>query len=163
MAASKKSISGSGKTAPKKVPSKTAAKASAKNTAKKPPERVSNPAPAYIIIMCVITVLLSVFMFVDTGNGGIVSGFVKSALCGAFGVMAYFLPAVMAGTTVYLMRYRKIGRFWAKLILLMLAVVNIAAFIALSNTTWAAAFSAVMRRCLWKQWYRKSRRILYSQ
>ena len=101
--------------------------------AKKQPERETSSHVTYAVVTAITAILLGVFMFVDTGSGGIVSGFVKSVLCGVFGIMAYFLPAVMAGLSVYLIKYRNTKKFWVKLCLVMLAVVNIGAFIALSG------------------------------
>lgn len=107
---------------------KTTRKKSKKNAQKK------NYLPTYIISMIVITILLAVFMYIDYGDGeGIVNKALKTALCGLFGVCGFFVPVISAGTAVYLIKNKDIKKFWGKLGLSLLALVNVSALVHLST------------------------------
>ncbi len=105
---------------------KTTSKKSAANNKRK------NYLPTYIITMIILTLLVSVFMYVEYGSGGIVNTAVKKALCGMFGICGFFVPVLLAGVTAYLVNTKDIKKFWIKLLLSFLALVNVSALINLS-------------------------------
>ena len=101
-----------------------------KNTGKAVPEK--NWVPLYIISMMIITILLAVLMYIDYGEGGYINVALKTVLCGLFGMCGFFVPAISAGLTVYLVKTKDTDRFWLKLLLSMLALVDVSAMINLS-------------------------------
>ena len=63
----------------------------------------------YIVISC--------FMYIDTGNGGVINNAVKNLFRGLFGICGYFVPVICAGVSAYLIKTKDIKRFWSKVIL----------------------------------------------
>ncbi len=110
----------------------TQRKSTSKKTTHKKTQK-KNYLPTYIITMIIITILLAVFMYIDYGEGGIINTAVKKALCGMFGICGFFVPVVSAGATAYLVKTKDIKRFWIKLGLAFLALVNVSALINLST------------------------------
>lgn len=112
-----------------------------KNTSNKKKQK-KNYLPTYIISMILITILLAVFMYIDYGESGIINTAVKKVLCGMFGICGFFVPVVSAGATAYLVKTKDIKKFWIKLGLAFLALINVSALINLSigNNTIAYAF-----------------------
>lgn len=107
---------------------------SKKNTAKKGRNtNTTNYVPTYIISMIVITILLAVFMYIDYGEGGFLSSMLKNFFCGLFGVCGYFIPMLSAGVTAYLIKTKDIRRFWIKLGLSFLTLINVSAIVNLST------------------------------
>ncbi|MGN0108207.1 MAG: DNA translocase FtsK [Hominilimicola sp.] len=105
---------------------------SRKSTSKKKTQK-KNYLPTYIISMILITILLAVFMYIDYGDGGVINTAVKKALCGMFGICGFFVPVISAGATAYLVKTKDIKKFWIKLGLAFLALVNVSALINLST------------------------------
>ena len=91
-----------------------------------------NPLPTYIITMLIITVLLAILLYIDTGEVGIFNGFVKLIVSRLFGVCGYFIPVLLAGVTAYLIKTRNIDAFWKKLVLSGLALINVSAITQLA-------------------------------
>lgn len=91
-----------------------------------------NPLPTYIISMIIITVLVSVLLYVDTGSGGIFNGFLKFGMSRLFGVCGYFVPVLLAGVTAYLIKTKDIDEFWKKLMWSTLALINVSAITQLA-------------------------------
>ncbi len=81
----------------------------------------------YIVGFSILSVLLIIFMFIDAG--GLINGAVKNALLGCLGFGAYLVPFFLAGTTGYLIKTRELRSFWIKLLLCVLATVNISALL----------------------------------
>ncbi|MCD8181174.1 MAG: DNA translocase FtsK [Firmicutes bacterium] len=106
-------------------------KASGKKTQKK------NYMPTYIISSMLITLLLAIFMYIDYGEGGVVNKAVKNAFCGLFGICGFFVPLIMAGATAYLVKFKNIKRFWGKLGLLFLALIDVSALVNMPQNTTA--------------------------
>lgn len=104
-----------------------------KTTKKKKSSQKKNYLPTYIISLILITVLLSIFMYIDYGEGGLVNKAVKNTFCGLFGICGFFVPAIIAGATAYLIATKDIRRFWGKIGLAFLALINISALINLST------------------------------
>ena len=98
-----------------------------------------NPLPTYIISMLIITVLVSVLLYVDTGDGGIFNGFLKLVMSRLFGVCGYFVPVLLAGVTAYLIKTKDIDGFWKKLMWSTLALINVSAItqLAASDTAFS--------------------------
>ena len=131
------------KSTAKKSSSKKSSKTTAKATVKKN-NQTKNYMPTYIISSMLITLLLAVFMYIDTGNGGVINNAVKNLFSGLFGICGYFVPVVCAGVSAYLIKTKDIKRFWSKVILSFLALINVSAIVNLSsiNTDISYAFSA---------------------
>lgn len=131
------------KSTAKKSSSKKSSKTTAKATVKKN-NQTKNYMPAYIISTMLLTLLLAIFMYIDTGNGGVINNAVKNLLCGLFGVCGYFVPVICAGVSAYLIKTKDIKRFWGKVALSFLALINVSAIVNLStvNTDISYAFSA---------------------
>ena len=131
------------KSTAKKGSSKKSSKTTAKATVKKN-NQTKNYMPTYIISSMLITLLLAVFMYIDTGNGGVINNAVKNLFRGLFGICGYFVPVVCAGVSAYLIKTKDIKRFWNKVILSFLALINVSAIVNLSsiNTDISYAFSA---------------------
>ena len=131
------------KSTAKKGSSKKSSKTTAKATVKKN-NQTKNYMPTYIISSMLITLLLAVFMYIDTGNGGVINNAVKNLFRGLFGICGYFVPVVCAGVSAYLIKTKDIKRFWSKVILSFLALINVSAIVNLSsiNTDISYAFSA---------------------
>ncbi len=72
-------------------------------------------------------------MYIDSGEGGILSTGIKMGLCGLFGVCGFFVPVVMAGCSAYLIKTKDIERFWIKTGLAFLALINVSALVNLSD------------------------------
>ena len=131
------------KSTAKKGSSKKSSKTTAKATVKKN-NQTKNYMPTYIISSMLITLLLAVFMYIDTGNGGVINNAVKNLFRGLFGICGYFVPVICAGVSAYLIKTKDIKRFWSKVILSFLALINVSAIVNLSsiNTDISYAFSA---------------------
>lgn len=112
-----------------------AAKRNTKSKAKSKKQQNNAYYPTYVITCSILTILMAVFMYLPSGENGVVSGLIKSAFCGLWGPVAYAVPVVMGGLLVYLVKFRDINRFWIKLTLLMLAMINVSALINLSSDT----------------------------
>ncbi|MDY3032233.1 MAG: DNA translocase FtsK [Clostridia bacterium] len=125
MAASKK------KTA-KKAPSRSTKPSGGNKKAKKNTAQ-SNPIPVYIITMGLLALFLGIFMYVDTGGEGIINEAVRIFFCGMFGRAGFFIPIICFGMMMYMSRYKDIRKFWIKLLLLMLTLINISALAGLYN------------------------------
>lgn len=102
-----------------------------KKTSGKSTAKTKNYIPTYIISMIIITILLAVFMYIDYGEGGFVNKGVKKVFCGLFGVCGFFVPAVMAGMSAYIIKTKDTQKFWAKLGLSLLALANVSALVNL--------------------------------
>ncbi|MCI5604830.1 MAG: DNA translocase FtsK [Clostridia bacterium] len=112
-----------------------AAKKKTNSRTKSKRKQAKNHYSTYVISDLIITLLLAVFMYVDGGDGGIINTLVKHVFCGLWGVVGYFMPAVTGGLFIYLIKYKDINRFWNKLLLLLLAMINVSAIINLSADT----------------------------
>ncbi len=110
----------------------TKKKTTRKNTSKKKTKQ-KNYLPTYIISSIVITLLLAVFMYIDSSEVGLISTGIKMGLCGLFGVCGFFVPVVTAGCTIYLIKTKDINKFWQKLGLSFLALINVSALVNLSD------------------------------
>ena len=104
------------KSTAKKGSSKKSSKTTAKATVKKN-NQTKNYMPTYIISSMLITL---------------------------FGICGYFVPVICAGVSAYLIKTKDIKRFWSKVILSFLALINVSAIVNLSsiNTDISYAFSA---------------------
>ncbi|MCH5210318.1 MAG: DNA translocase FtsK 4TM domain-containing protein [Oscillospiraceae bacterium] len=100
-----------------------------KNAAKK---NTKNYLPTYIISMLTITLLVAVFMYIEYGEGGILNIAVKKSLCGMFGICGFFVPVLLAGVTAYLIKVKDTKKFWIKLGLSFLALINMSSLVNLS-------------------------------
>ncbi len=98
-----------------------------KNTQKK------NYLPSYIITMIMLTLLFSVFMYIDYGEGGIINKGIKTVFCGLFGICGFFVPVITAGLTAYLVKTKNIEGFWKKTTYILLILINISALINLAS------------------------------
>ena len=107
-------------------------KTTRKNTSKKNTQQ-KNYLPTYIISSIVITLLLAVFMYIDSSEGGLISTGIKMGLCGLFGICGFFVPVLTAGCTIYLIKTKDINKFWQKVGLSFLALVNVSALVNLSD------------------------------
>lgn len=122
--ATKKERAGS---AAKKQPQKAAPKQAAK-----PEKRKSNPKSGskkdvkinkpkndhyavYIMVLFALSVILSIFVYIDMGDGGMINTFVKHMIFGLFGWTGYFVPISVIGYFAYLIFYRQPKRMWLKL------------------------------------------------
>ncbi|MCC8169369.1 MAG: DNA translocase FtsK, partial [Oscillospiraceae bacterium] len=113
-----------------------AAKKKTNTRTKRKTKQKKNYYTTYVIADLLITILLAVFMYIDSGEtGGYINDLVKQAFCGLWGPVGYFMPVVTGGLLFYLVKYRDTNRFWNKLILLLLAMVNVSAIINLSADT----------------------------
>lgn len=107
---------------------------SKRNTRKKQAEQNAY-YPTYVITCSILTILMAVFMYIDLGEGGVINSLIRNTFCGLWGPIGYAAPVVMGGMLVYLVKYRDINRFWKKLTLLILAMINVSAIINLSADT----------------------------
>ena len=89
--------------------------------------------PTYIISMVIITLLISIFMYVDTGDGGVINHFIRNVFCGLFGICGYFIPLLLVGITAYLIKTKDIHKFWVKTGFAFLALINISAITNLAT------------------------------
>ncbi len=104
-----------------------------KKTSGKRTTKAKNYVLTYIISTLVITVLLSVFMYIDYGEGGMVNKWIKIVFCGLFGVCGYFIPLVMAGMSAYIIKTKNTQEYWIKLAFALLALVNVSALVNLPS------------------------------
>lgn len=104
-----------------------------KKTSGKSTAKAKNYLPAYIISTLVLTILLSIFMYVDYGEGGIVNKGIKTVFCGLFGVCGFFIPLIMAGMSAYIIKTRDTKKYWVKLGLSLLILVNVSALVNLPS------------------------------
>ena len=74
----------------------------------------------------------------------VINNAVKNLFRGLFGICGYFVPVVCAGVSAYLIKTKDIKRFWSKVILSFLVLINVSAIVNLSsiNTDISYAFSA---------------------
>lgn len=86
----------------------------------------------YILVTFALAVLLSIFVYVDTGSGGVINSFVKNLVFGLFGWTGYLVPVSFIGYFLYLMFNRKPKRMWLKVIQTTLALSDLSALIGLS-------------------------------
>lgn len=116
----------------KKAAAKTSSKkaASKRSAAKRTPV---NTLPIYIITSGLLALFLGIFMYVDTGAGGIINEAVRSFFCGMFGRTGLLFPFVCFGMMIYMSKYRDVKKFWIKTALILLAMVNISAISGLYN------------------------------
>ena len=84
------------KSTAKKGSSKKSSKTTAKATVKKNNQNKKLYA-TYIISSMLITLLLAVFMYIDTGNGGVINNAVKNLFRGLFGHMRLFCACSLCG------------------------------------------------------------------
>ncbi len=91
----------------------------------------TNPIPVYIITTGLLSVFLGIFMYIDTGDGGIVNQAIRSFFCGMFGKTGMFMPFVCFGMMIYMSRYKDVKKFWIKLLFLILTMINISALAGL--------------------------------
>lgn len=104
-----------------------------KKTSRKRTAKGKNYIPAYIISSIILTILLSVFMYIDYGDGGIVNEWIKKVFCGLFGVCGFFIPLLMAGMSAYAVKTKDTQKYWVKLGLSLLILVNISALVNLPS------------------------------
>ncbi len=86
----------------------------------------------HVVALVIISAVLSVLVYIDTGSGGVINTAVKSLLFGLFGWVGYLIPASFIGYLVYLILNRNIKRLWLKISQTTLALINISSIIALS-------------------------------
>lgn len=86
----------------------------------------------YILVTFVLAVLVSIFVYVDTGAGGVINSFIKNIVFGLFGWTGYLVPVSFIGYFAYLMFNRKPRRLWLKVIQTTLALSDLSALIGLS-------------------------------
>lgn len=124
--------------ATKKKPASKKAAANKKTTRKN--QRDKQSLPKYIISMVIITLLVSVLMYIDTGDGGIINTLVKRIFCGLFGIGGYFVPMLLVGMTAYIIKTKNIDKFWTKFGLSVLALINVSAItnLATPETSYSA-------------------------
>ena len=135
MAAKKKT--GADGNAPKR---KNTKKPSPKSAAKAPQKKQGGLSTysIYMLTLLALTVVLGIFMYIDTGSGGIINNAIKHVICGGFGIMGYFVPVGVGALFVYLGLHKDIGRMWQKAVLGLLAIVDISAIIGLRRGFTAA-------------------------
>ncbi len=109
---------------------KTASKKSAsKKSAQKSTQ--TNVMPVYIITTGLLALFLGIFMYVDTGSGGIINEAIRSFFCGMFGRMGMLFPLICLGLMIYMSKTRSVKRFWIKALLSVLALLNTSAIAGL--------------------------------
>lgn len=114
---------------------KKATNTRAKKTMRKKQKKQSGCYSTYVVTCTILTILMAVFMYLSSGEDGIVSALIKHAMCGLWGPVGYAVPAVMCGLLIYLVKFKDINSFWKKLVLAMLAMINVSAIINLSADT----------------------------
>lgn len=87
----------------------------------------------YILVTFVLAVLLSIFVYIDTGSGGIINSFIRNLVFGLFGWTGYLVPISFIGYFAYLMFNRKPKRLWLKVIQTTLALSDLSALIGLNS------------------------------
>lgn len=102
------------------------------NTAKKKQPQ-KDYLKIHMIVFSVLTAALALLMYVNTDGNGIINIGVTRIVCGLFGKTGYLLPIALGGATVYLFKTKDIKRFWIKLTLIILLLINISAFAGLYN------------------------------
>lgn len=91
-----------------------------------------NYIPTYILSLIFITLILAVLMYMPQ-QGGIINRAVTTVFCGLFGVCGYFVPVALALGTGYMIKNKDIKKFWGKMALGFLALVNISALVNLTT------------------------------
>lgn len=91
-----------------------------------------NYIPTYILSLLFITLILAVLMYMPQ-QGGIINRAVTTVFCGLFGVCGYFVPIALAFGTAYMIKNKDIKKFWGKMVLGFLALVNISALVNLTT------------------------------
>lgn len=86
----------------------------------------------HIIALIILSVLLSIFVYVDTGSGGVINQAVKNLLFGLFGWTGYLIPISFVGYLIYLVLNRDVKRLWIKIALTTLSLTTLSSIIALS-------------------------------
>ncbi len=76
--------------------------------------KATNDAIIYGAVALVVGVFLAIFIYINM-DGGLLSGAIRNVLSGGFGVMSYFLPLLVCGVGVYVIKFRDIRSFWFKL------------------------------------------------
>lgn len=77
-------------------------------------EKATSDAIIYGAVALVVGVFLAIFIYINM-DGGLLSGAIRNVLSGGFGVMSYFLPLLICGVGVYVIKFKDIRNFWFKL------------------------------------------------
>lgn len=93
----------------------TSKKAIPKRTTRPKNPPISNDAIIYGSVAIVVAVFLAIFIYINI-DGGILSNAIRNVIAGGFGIMAYFLPILIAGVGIYSIVYKSVRNFWFKLL-----------------------------------------------
>ena len=104
-----------------------------KKAKKKKQKQATNPIPFYVGTMGLLALFLGIFMYINVGGEGIIKEAIRTFFCGMFGRTGMLIPIVCLGMMIYISRYKDINRFWIKLGLILLEMVNISALSGLYN------------------------------
>ena len=86
----------------------------------------------HVIALIVLSLIMSVFIYIDTGEGGFINQAVKNHVFGMFGWTGHIVPLVIIGYLAYLFITHDVKKLWKKIGLSTLAVVNLSSILALS-------------------------------
>ena len=87
----------------------------------------------YLVALFAISLLLSIFVYVDTESGGVVNELIRNLIFGLFGWSGRLVPICFIGYFLYLVFNRNIKRMWLKLVQTTLALSALGALIGLNG------------------------------
>ncbi len=62
-----------------------------------------------------VSIFLAIFIYFNVDDGGIIGGAIHNVMFGIFGFMAYFLPLLIGGVTIYYIINKSVKDFWLKM------------------------------------------------
>ncbi len=104
----------------KKMTKKSAHKVNKSADKKSASRKQSNKSSAnvfgiYTASGLLVSIFLAIFIYFNVDDGGIISGAIRDVLFGIFGFMAYFLPLLIGGVTIYYIVNKTVKGFWLKM------------------------------------------------
>ncbi len=82
---------------------------------KQPNKSTSNIFGVYCTSGLLVSIFLALFIYFNVDDGGIVGGAIHNLVFGVFGFMAYFLPLLVGGVTIYYIINKSVKNFWLKM------------------------------------------------
>ncbi len=116
----------------KKSAHKSNKSADKKSASKKQLNRSSaNVFGVYSASGLLVSIFLAIFIYFNVDDGGIIGGAIRDFLFGIFGFMAYFLPLLIGGVTIYYIVNKSVKGFWLKIAYGFGILVSVGAFLSI--------------------------------
>ncbi|MBR5271454.1 MAG: DNA translocase FtsK 4TM domain-containing protein, partial [Clostridia bacterium] len=105
-----------------------------KSVSKKSKNNINKPTNAFGVYSAsglLVTAFLAIFIYINMDGSGIIGGAIRNVLFGVFGFMAYFLPILIGGVTIYYIINKLVKDFWLKILYGFGAIVASGAFLSI--------------------------------